>query len=70
MSNKLYRIIDANVNRAMEGIRVIEDILRFELDERIITSKLKNLRSDLKKALDSTGISTSQLLKAGTRKKT
>lgn len=69
MSNKVYRIIDANINRAMEGIRVIEDILRFELDERIITSKLKNLRSDLKKTLDSTGISTSQLLKARDSKK-
>ena len=69
MPNKVYRIIDANINRAMEGIRVIEDILRFELGNKIITSKLKNLRSDLKKALDSTGISTSQLLKARDSKK-
>jgi len=60
----LYRIIDANINRAMEGIRVIEDIVRFELDEKAITSTLKNLRSDLKKTIGLMGISRSDLLEA------
>lgn len=60
----LHRIIDANINRAMEGIRVIEDIVRFELDDKAITAALKNLRSDLKKTIGLMGISRSDLLRA------
>jgi thiamine-phosphate pyrophosphorylase len=68
-NNKLYRIIDANVNRSMEGIRVVEDILRFELDDKAVTSRLKNLRSDLKKVIDSLGLPRAELLKARDSKK-
>ena len=32
MEKHIYRIIDANINRAMEGLRVCEDILRFGID--------------------------------------
>jgi len=64
ISNKLFRLIDANVNRAMEGLRVVEDIVRFELDNKTITSKLKNLRSDLKNAISTLSIPRDELLKA------
>ena len=40
----LYRIIDANLNRLKEGIRVVEDISRFYFDDREIAKKLKELR--------------------------
>lgn len=40
----LYRIIDANLNRAKEGLRVCEDIVRFVCDDSILTQELKNLR--------------------------
>ncbi len=40
----LYRIIDANLNRLKEGIRVVEDICRFYFDDREIAKKLKELR--------------------------
>ena len=41
---KLYRLVDANLNRLKEGIRVIEDINRYLYDNASITSKLKTLR--------------------------
>jgi len=41
---KILRIIDANINRAKEGLRVCEDIMRFALDGKKATSKLKSIR--------------------------
>ena len=38
------RIIDANINRAKEGLRVCEDITRFILDNREFSLKLKKIR--------------------------
>jgi len=40
----IYRVIDANLNRLKEGIRVIEDIARYLHNNKIIASKLKSLR--------------------------
>jgi len=39
-----YRIIDANINRVSEGIRVLEDISRFIFENKAITEELRNLR--------------------------
>ena len=44
LSLDLYRVIDANLNRLREGIRVIEDILRYKENDKKLASKLKNLR--------------------------
>lgn len=44
---KIGRLIDANFNRAREGMRVIEDILRFLLDEQELFIEAKNLRLGL-----------------------
>ena len=41
------RIIDANFNRAKEGLRVCEDVCRFFLDERGWTKQLKMIRHRL-----------------------
>ncbi|QDF30334.1 thiamine-phosphate pyrophosphorylase [Halarcobacter anaerophilus] len=41
---KNLRIIDANLNRLREGIRVVEDIFRYVYDDKPIASKLKSLR--------------------------
>ena len=43
----INRIIDANINRAKEGLRVCEDITRFILDSRSLTLKLKKVRHKL-----------------------
>ncbi|MCZ6133614.1 thiamine-phosphate pyrophosphorylase [Campylobacter ureolyticus] len=44
METKIYRIIDANLNRFKEGIRVVEDIQRYIFDDKELSLKLKNLR--------------------------
>jgi hypothetical protein len=38
------RVIDANLNRTYEGLRVCEEIARFILNSRVLTSELKNAR--------------------------
>jgi len=43
----LLRIIDANANRATEGMRVVEDYARFALDDAHLTRLQKQLRHDL-----------------------
>jgi len=40
----INRIIDANINRAKEGLRVCEEITRFALNNRTLTSRFKNIR--------------------------
>ena len=42
-SNPLLRTIDANINRFKEGIRVVEDILRYEYNSPL-AKELKNIR--------------------------
>jgi len=44
LSESLFRVVDANVNRLKEGIRVVEDIFRFVFDNREIATELKTLR--------------------------
>lgn len=48
---EIYRILDANVNRVREALRVAEDCGRFALNDPAITAMAKNLRSDLRQVL-------------------
>lgn len=43
----LIRIIDASLNRASEGLRVVEDYVRFVLDDPFLTRRAKSIRHDL-----------------------
>ena len=45
--NGIIKAIDANLNRALEGIRVTEDISRFILSDKNITSQLKDVRHNI-----------------------
>jgi thiamine-phosphate pyrophosphorylase len=49
---EIYRILDANFNRAREALRVIEDCGRFALNDPAITAMAKHYRSDLRELLD------------------
>jgi hypothetical protein len=51
MDAGVYRIIDANLNRVMEGVRVCEDIMRFASNNESLTSKLKDLRHEIFQAV-------------------
>ena len=58
MEKGLYRVIDANLNRLKEGIRVIEDMARYADNNKDISSRLKTLRhlskiDDIKPLLNS-----------------
>ena len=44
LSPDLFRVIDANLNRLKEGIRVVEDILRYRDNNKELSSRLKELR--------------------------
>jgi thiamine-phosphate pyrophosphorylase len=49
---RALRIIDANFNRATEGLRVVEDYCRFALGDRHLTERCKQVRHDLTGALE------------------
>ena len=42
--NSYLRIIDVNLNRLREGLRVLEDICRLFLEDNDLTSSIKRLR--------------------------
>ena len=44
LSPELFRVIDANLNRLKEGIRVVEDIMRYLDNNKNFSQKLKKLR--------------------------
>jgi thiamine-phosphate pyrophosphorylase len=45
--NSVWRIIDANLNRAVEGLRVIEEVARFVMDNEQLTAEIKGCRHQL-----------------------
>ncbi|MDX9743292.1 MAG: thiamine-phosphate pyrophosphorylase [Arcobacteraceae bacterium] len=44
MNKETLRLVDANLNRLREGIRVVEDIFRYIFNDKVTSSKLKSLR--------------------------
>ena len=44
MNQSYLRLIDANLNRLREGIRVVEDIFRYVYNDKQTALKLKDLR--------------------------
>jgi len=48
---EIYRILDANFNRAREALRVAEDCGRFALNDAAVTAMAKHMRSDLQELL-------------------
>lgn len=52
VENKILRIIDANLNRLKEGLRVCEDICRFILDDRLLAKNYKDIRHKVSEALE------------------
>lgn len=49
--DSVLRIIDANLNRAREGLRVMEDVARFHLDDAVLCEGLKRVRHELAAAV-------------------
>jgi len=51
-ASAVNRIIDANLNRLKEGLRVCEEVVRFALDDRRFTSELKLIRHRIGNAVE------------------
>ncbi len=47
MENKIWRLLDANANRAREGLRIIEDTARFVLSKPKAAKEIRSLRHGL-----------------------
>jgi thiamine-phosphate pyrophosphorylase len=45
--DKTVRILDANLNRGREGLRVVEDVVRFVLDDADLASQIKTMRHEV-----------------------
>ena len=52
VESKILRIIDANLNRLKEGLRVCEDICRFILDDRGLSKNYKDIRHKVSQVLE------------------
>jgi thiamine-phosphate pyrophosphorylase len=50
-NTNIFRILDANINRASEALRVAEEAARFALNRADLAEALKRLRHDLREAL-------------------
>lgn len=60
----MLRIIDANLNRAREGLRVMEDVARFHLNRGDLCESLKSIRHGLQSACRAAGLDELALLAA------
>jgi thiamine-phosphate pyrophosphorylase len=58
---KIARLLDANLNRAREGLRVVEDTARFVWEDKNLYRRLRYLRHALH---DATAVSYRQLIDA------
>lgn len=50
---KIHRVIDANINRVSEGLRVLEDISRFVLEKESLSKDIREVRHLVRKSFNS-----------------
>ena len=60
----LIRLLDAAANRAREGLRTLEDLARFVLDDAEVTGELKSIRHGLAGAIEAMGVGDRERLAA------
>ena len=60
--NSVWRIVDANLNRVREGLRVLEDVARFVLNDRGLSGALKRSRHELNQILLQANVRNENLL--------
>ena len=56
MGESANRIIDANLNRAAEAARVLEDVSRFHLSSAALAEEVKSIRHAIRKETDPSGL--------------
>ncbi len=55
--HRTLRIIDVNLNRVCEGLRVLEDVARFVIEDKESSRKYKSIRHDLRQTGSRLGLS-------------
>lgn len=63
MKKNLLRLIDANLNRSREGLRVCEEIARFVLEDKTLTAGFKDLRHKVSSSIQEIPFSPKELLR-------
>lgn len=58
------RLVDANANRALEGLRVCEEIVRFHYASRLLYRRLRALRHDVAEAVRRLPVGAGELVQA------
>jgi thiamine-phosphate pyrophosphorylase len=53
---RILRTVDANINRVSEGLRVLEDVSRFIVEDVDATRRLKSVRHQVNMMADALGI--------------
>ncbi len=56
MQARILRTVDANINRVSEGLRVLEDVSRFILEDENSTRMLKSVRHQVNRLAAELGI--------------
>lgn len=52
VTTSIGRVLDANLNRLKEGLRVCEDIFRYSYDEKKLASSIKSVRHNARLSFD------------------
>ena len=60
----VHRLVDANANRALEGLRVCEEIVRFHLESPRVFPRLRSLRHAVARAVRQLPLSATELVRA------
>ena len=64
MNRSVVRILDANANRALEGLRVCEDIVRFHWEASPEFRQLRGMRHAIAHAVAQLPVETVELMRA------
>ena len=62
--DKAIRILDANINRGREGLRVVEDVVRFVLNDADLASQIKTIRHEVTSLVRQLSLDELELLSA------
>ena len=62
--DKIVRILDVNINRGREGLRVVEDIVRLVLDDADLSAQMKTMRHKVTSLAQQLSLDESELLRA------
>lgn len=62
--DKIVRILDVNINRSREGLRVVEDIVRLALDDADLSAQMKTMRHKITSLAQQLSLDESELLMA------